>query len=740
MTPEATARLLDTCAQEPIRVPGATQPHGAIVVLDPDTLAGLQASRNARLFAGIDVMTSGWDRASGSRRLAGELRSWLAGPERDFFRTVIVEGRDLQVTAHRGAQGVVVEFEAPPSSEKETLEALYPRLQAFVETLGSAAGLREIAEAAVREMRTLTGFNRVMLYSFDEEGAGTVLAEDRDDALPSYLDLRFPASDIPAQARELYRLNRIRLIPDANYQPVPIDPVSSPVDGRPLDLSLISLRSVSPVHLEYMRNMGTLSSMSISILVDGELWGLISCHNAEPRQLNAQIRNACDFLGQIISLQIGSRERAADDRRRIALKRIESGLLAALSNARAFEDDLSANAEAWMQLVDADGAALVTQDRLVSVGSTPSENELLALAAWLRAQMSGDLFVTDSLVTHWPPAVEFAGIASGCLAISISQLHPSYIIWFREERIRTVKWAGDPNKNAQRSTERLHPRQSFELWKEQVRNRSLAWTDIEIDTARDFRNSVVNFVLLRAEERAQMSEQLQASNKELEAFSYSISHDLRAPFRHIAGYAELLTSELGDLQEPARHYLKSIVSSAVSAGQLVDDLLSFSHMGRTQLVRTRIDMNKLVDEIKRSRELDLADRKVDWRISRLPEAWGDRAMIRQAMANLIDNAIKYTAPRANGEIVIDGSRDEGGVSYTVSDNGVGFEMNYVHKLFGVFQRLHRMEDFPGNGIGLALVKRIVERHGGRAFAEAVVDKGARVGFSLPAPNEENVSA
>ncbi len=719
---------LDACAAEPIRIPGGVQPHGALAVIG-DRGEILQASANLSAFLGLPAKPSSLAAIDPGGDLAGELLAWLAGDEAIFLRTVGLAGVAWQVSAHRGAQGAIVEFEAPPASEGETLEALYPRLRRFVTATEDAREVRAIAQAAVREVRALTGFNRVMLYSFDAEGVGTVVAEDGDGVLPSYLDLRFPASDIPAQARELYRLNRLRLIPDANYTPSPIEPALSPIDGRPLDLSDAALRSVSPIHLQYMRNMGTLSSMSISILVDGALWGLISGHSAQPHLVNPQVRTACDFLGQIVSLQIAARVRAQLAADHVAAKRTETALLSRLAPAQDFQTGLVQNPDLWLDLVHAQGAALVVAGVVSVVGQTPTVPEIELLTGWLKAR-SETVLATDSLASLWPPAEVFAPDASGVLAISISQLHPDYILWFRPEVVRTVTWSGDPTKPVT-ETGVLHPRKSFEAWKEQVRLRSLPWTEVETETAGEFRNAIQNFVLRRAEERAELTAELERSNKELEAFSYSISHDLRAPFRHIVGYAELLKTKEAALDDKSRHYIQTIVDAALTAGRLVDDLLAFSQLGRSQVTRAPVDMRKLAEETRRALETATEGRSVRWEIGDLPAAFGDAGLLRQVMMNLVDNALKYTRPREEAVITIAGEDRGDMTAYWVRDNGVGFDMAYVGKLFGVFQRLHRIEDFEGTGIGLALSKRIIDRHHGTIEAYGKLGQGATLLFTLP---------
>lgn len=385
-----------------------------------------------------------------------------------------------------------------------------------------------------------------------------------------------------------------------------------------------------------------------------------------------------------------------------------------------------------MGLVGAQGAALVSAGAVATVGQTPSDAEILLLASWLKARGEA-AFATDSLSTLWPPAEEFAPDASGVLAISISQLHPDYILWFRPEVVRTVTWGGDPTKPASRDGEVLHPRKSFDLWKEQVRLRGLPWTSVERETAADFRNAIQNFVLRRAEERAELTAELERSNKELEAFSYSISHDLRAPFRHIVGYAELLKAKEDGLDDKSQHYMQTIVEAALTAGRLVDDLLAFSQLGRSAITRAPVDMRKLVEEVRRTLEREIEGRTVRWDIGALPSGWGDASLLRQVVTNLIDNALKYSRPREEAVITIAGE-DRGDVTaYWVSDNGVGFDMAYVGKLFGVFQRLHRIDDFEGTGIGLALCKRIIDRHQGTIEAYGKLEQGATLLFTLPKP-------
>lgn len=724
---------VDTCASEPIRIPGAIQPFGALVVLDPRTLSCLQLSRNFSALTGV-ALQPGADFAAtlGECGFIQDIRRWQASGPSTFLGRVRLNDRQFHVAGHIMAQGLILEFEPPPEAAPDfSLDGFYPRLRNFLEKIKTAPDLESIAEAAVRDMREITGFDRILLYSFDEDGHGTVLAEDGDGVLPSYRGLRFPASDIPAQARDLYRLNRVRLIADADYEPCPIEPETSPVDGAPLDLSFAGLRSVSPVHLEYMRNMGTASSMSVSIVVDGELWGLISGHSRNTWRVHPQTRAACDSLGQILSLQIEAYLRSELSAERLRLKQEETDLLALLAASDApFEQALIDHSEKLLALAGAQGAAIVSHHGVKLTGLTPPTDFVAQLAHELFAQKE-ESFATDSLAAIWEDAASFAHLASGALGVGISQIRADYIFWFRPEVVRTINWSGDPTKTMTPGSGRLHPRQSFELWKEQVRLRSLPWSAVERDSAASFRSSIQTIVLRGAEERAALSDRLERANKELEAFSYSISHDLRAPFRHIVGFSELLADRAKNLDEKSQHYLRTISEAAFAAGRLVDDLLNFSQLGRASLRMQDVDMNSVVRAVRRSLEPDSTDPRIEWRVGQLPKAYGDTAMIAQIVQNLLQNAMKFSATRNPAIIAIDAEDMDDAVAYTVSDNGVGFEMEYSDKLFGVFQRLHRAEDFTGTGIGLALVKRIVVRHGGTVRADGAPGAGAKFTFTLP---------
>ncbi len=736
---------LSACEREPIHVPGSIQPHGLLFVLSEADRSVLQVSENVTDALGrpvsqvlgrplADVLG-----ADVEARIVAELPRAPTRQRPVLLTTVALDGaagagRTFHAVAHRTEGGIVLEFEAAPPADGAI--DFYPVLDTFAGRAEGAASVAELSAATAEDIRRLTGFDRVLVYQFDPDWHGTVVGEDRNDRLPSYLHHRFPASDIPAQARELYRHNRLRLIPDAGYRPVPLTPGVNPATGTPLDMTYSVLRSVSPVHVEYMKNMETVSSMSVSVLRDGRLWGLISCHHRDPKAVPFAVRTTCDLLARAVSRRLAALEHTRDYERRIGARAAYARLLAGMTDRLDFAAGLLDRPDDLLAFAEAQGAAVLTEGGCSHVGSTPTEEQVRGIAGWLFRDVRDEVYATDSLPAVYPPAEAFKDTASGLLAVAVSKLRPSYVLWFRPVVVRTIPWGGDPHTPAERAGEavRLHPRRSFATWRETVRLRSLPWRPADVEAAAELRNAVVGVVLKKAEQLAELNAELERSNRELEAFSYSVSHDLRAPLRHVVGYAEMLREDAADsLSEHARRYVATIIESSEYAGILVDKLLAFSRLGRGELQKTRVDMNSLVREVRREVEAAAAGRQIVWRVGDLPVVDADVMMLRSAVRNLLDNAVKYT--RGREEAVIEaGSRDEGGeLVFFVRDNGVGFDMRYAGKLFGVFQRLHRMEDYEGTGIGLANVRRIVERHGGRAWAEGEEGRGATFYFSLPRP-------
>ena len=500
------------CEDEPIRIPGSIQRHGFMLLLDMRAEHVVAASENAEEFLALPlklILGASVDTIL-EREVLAALRAGIRSDETGSLLTFLgsFKMRDElhSVVTHRVGDVRVLEFER--LDHLVSPELMNSVITNFVAALSKLNGETELLQAITRQVKDLTGFDRVLLYRFDQAGHGTVLTEENNGTLPSYLDLRFPASDIPQQARELYVLNSVRIIPDATYVPSPLRATTQgTVEG--LDLGMSLLRSVSPYHLEYMRNMGTQASMSISIICDGKLWGLISGHHARPHSVPYLVRSACDLLTRIVSSQLMAFRTASKLEKMVHFHNVHRRMLTHMAAENDYVAAITSQMNYLAQVTDGDGAALIIDGHCEMYGQTPPEQAIQKLATWMDAQPELMLFESQHLKRDIEWADEISDVASGLLAIRISDVRQSYLMWFRPEVVRTVNWAGEPPTLGESNSNRekkLHPRESFRIWKEMVRGRSAPWTEMEIESAREFRNALMTISLKRAEEAVELSE------------------------------------------------------------------------------------------------------------------------------------------------------------------------------------------------------------------------------------------
>ena len=737
MTDAETTQLPRACDDEPIHIPGAIQPHGVLVSLDMRTFEIAQVSANCVDYfrvASADVIGRPLTALVGdlSEALLAGVRAARGGAGDPRLVEVSGPAFDARIHCHQGV--AILEFERhdPKASASDAV------LRAALARLQHPARVSELAAIAVEEVRALTGFDRVLLYRFDEEGHGDVLEESRAAGVDSYRGLRFPASDIPRQARAMYVLNWLRLIPDATYAPIRLVPERRPDGGRALDLSFATLRSVSPVHLEYLRNMGVGASMSVSLVHDGALWGLIACHHRSPRHVSFAARAACEVIGRLVSLQITALQEIESRTERDALRGVEATLVDVMRDA---PDDaataLVQRGDALLRLMGAGGAAVSTSTGVLTVGATPAPAQIAALVAWLGKQGASGIVHTERLAERHPPAAEYPHVASGLMALTLPAAGgPSYVLWFRPELLRSVTWAGDPTKevNASEDGTRLHPRHSFESWKQVVRAHAVPWRAAEIDAAEDLRRRAIEADLSKQIARAEHAVLLR---DEMVAI---VSHDLKNPLQGINMAAALLTRNVaGDPR--AEETLAVVKRSVARMSGLIHDLLDLAKIeaGRFDVTPERCAAARLVSEAITSLA-PIAEAKAV-RLTSISEAaahvQSDPERVFQVFSNLIGNAIKFTP--AGGEVTVDVRVASGEVRFEVRDTGPGIGPSELPHIFDRYWQARRMRS-AGAGLGLYIAKGIVEAHGGRIWAESVPSAGATFYFTLPSCGGRDVVA
>ena len=509
---------LTNCERELIHLAGSVQPHGVLLLLREDTLTVLQASDNCHLLLGLGTVDL-LDRplATLGGNLAAQLTALLPTLCADpvpILCTVQASAttRLVEATAHRApGGGVVLELEpleplskggtgGAPHSLALDAATLQSHLAAAVQRYTSAATTAVLADSIVQTVRELTGYDRVMVYRFDADGHGKIVAEARDPRLESLLGHHYPATDIPQRARELYLKNRVRMLVDVNYEPQPLVPPLRPDSGEPLDMSMCNLRSMSPLHLQYLRNMGVTGTLVASLVREGKLWGLIAAHHYEPRHLRLALRSAVDLLAEVASTRIAAIENYAHSQVALLVRRLEQRLIEATSTEGDWRLALFRNPRTLLQPLEATGAALFQGDEIMTTGEVPSTPELRALCRWVDAEQARPgaetPFACSSVGKAHPPLASLTPTASGVLAVKLSTSRPDYLMWFRKEQLLTVTWAGDPYKPIIGNDPlQLSPRRSFEAWSEIVRGTALPWTNGEIMMGRAIGVALVDIIV-----------------------------------------------------------------------------------------------------------------------------------------------------------------------------------------------------------------------------------------------------
>ena len=597
---EPPAVDITNCERELIHIPGAILPHGAMLVLEAETLEVLQAAGDTLALLGVEIQgllgrsATNLFRSDQVENLRALAKTYDLTKPRHLLDPLLRVKPDhpLDASLHRSGGSLVLEFEAADTADRFAADPL-AGVHEMVQGLDAAVTLQALCQFAAERVRNVTRYDRVLVYRFMRDGSGWVIAESREKHLEPFLNLHYPAADIPKQARALYLKNWLRLITQVNYDPAPLIPVDNPRTGQPLDMSQALLRDVSPIHRQYLRNMGIDASMSISIIQNSKLWGLIACHHYSPRILPRHLRAVCELFGSMFSLQLEAREKGEQFEERLASRMVLQNLMLNLAGADDYAIGLTQQSPNLLDYIHGGdpslggigqgGVAVSVKGQLTFLGVTPGQAQIQSLVEWLNTHVpqNDGVFSTDRLGEIWPEAAGYSGVAAGVLVISVSPDPSDFIIWFRPELVATSSWAGEPKKllHIGPNGDRLSPRKSFEVWKETVRGRSLPWTPADLDAAFDLRVSLLHVVLRRinaaTRERKRTTERDQLLMAELDHRVKNTIANIQALVVQTSRSADTLTGFVegldGRIQSMAKAH--SLLSQSRWEGVSIDKLL-----------------------------------------------------------------------------------------------------------------------------------------------------------------------
>lgn len=722
---------LSNCDREPIHIPGQIQSHGFLLVIDSKYIIQF-LSENTFNFLG-DI----------SAKLLGQplyfLESIIGDVQQPDFITQLLNfgkgnnnfkqtnpfefslaGVSFNLIISTSAEFYLLEFEPAVSTITLDIQSMVGR--SISEMLGDK-NLKNLLNNAAVQVKNIIHYDRVMVYRFAEDGHGEVIAEAKNDDLNPWLGLHYPASDIPRQARELYKLNLTRLIANVHDQSSRI--ITNP-DHQPLNLTNAQLRAVSPIHIQYLKNMGVASSFSISLLYKNELWGLIACHNYTPLFIDYKSRESAKLIGQILSSALEFRQDEENQQIHEGFSSNLEKISKYLQQNAHVQEALTAEAVNILGVTNATGAVFIYEGKTTSLGNTPDAKQLAGLISWILENVSEPVYTTDNLSAVYPEADAYKHIASGILVSIISKQLQEYIIWFKPELLQKINWAGDPEKQVQQDEnglQHISPRHSFEVWTQTVSGHSEHWHQEEIRSAIRLKEEISYAVNLKAGAIRALNEKLRLAYEELDTFSYTISHDLKNPLAVIRSYAQLLVRDK-TIGARSQEFLNRIESRADKMNLMINEVLEYSRIGRSDVQYLTVDTGLLINEIINDLDQVYDQAVLNITVGETPDLQGDRTMLSQVFSNLIGNAVKYSQYADTATVHISGVISEEEICYTIKDNGLGIAAKDLPNIFELFNRMDNVKDIEGSGVGLSIVKRIVDKHKGRIWAESELGEGA----------------
>lgn len=580
---------------------------------------------------------------------------------------------------------------------------------------------KENWEFLIRKIKELTGYNRVLIYKLLEDKSGHVIYEDVDEGFDSYLGLHFPEFDIPSQARELYVKKRNRIVPDIDAKPVKI----IGVDNKNIDLTYSEFRSLSPVHIQYLANFNLKSSFSISIVINNKLWGIVSCHNKTAKHIPINVRKQCEILVRLarinyVNFKFDEQLKYQEKFQKVMVKLKEELLI---------QDNYSiASFVPLLKFTKADGVAYVIKDEVQTYLKTPSYNEILTIRNWAKENQIKQLFFSNSFYNDYKDQLDISRISAGVAFRFLDSDYENFIIWFKEESNLELKWAGKPEKLVERivtENQEIHtfsPRRNFEVWKSDKNGKSEIWKEKEINVIKEIINLILETIHVKAFKISDLYEQLKEINAELDSFSYTVSHDLRTPLTVMRLNCQLVERALKDDETNAKK-IKEIIGQIDNLSEMMEEILKLSKSKTSDLQFITIDsktlIQKIVEEAKiynncEHTEVDIIN-TIDFRC--------DKTMAYEIFLNLINNAIKYSSQVEQPKVMISATQDEEFITYRIKDNGIGIKAEDRPKMFKLFSRMSNTSSFKGNGVGLSIVHRLLQRLEGSIDFESEENKG-----------------
>ena len=733
------------CERWSIHAPDAIQDWGALLV------AGAQDRVVRYASANLADLTGHAAAAVIGRALPG----WLGPPpapplpRRAVLPAPLRPGAAAPVVGwHQSGELLYVEIEpgpldhAAPGGDGDAGLDLWKHAANLIEGLRGAAQSAALFAEAASAMRAITGFDRCMVYRFDAEGNGEVVADDSADGIERLLGLHYPATDVPQPARQIYLRRRVRMIPDIDAAVVPL--LGTTPAGGVLDLSPSALRAVSPCHLAYIRTMGMRAALSVALTVEGRLWGLLVCQHRTPRRVALNVRGVCDLIGRVTSLMITTlrdAEAACVARaRQERIAAISACVTAGPEGSDGLLSGLMAVPQDLLAVCDASGAVIRYRGRTVSLGQAPHGDAATALLDALLAAAPADgapFAVTDLQGVMAPARPAAIGTeVAGALLLPLRHAPGEALLWLRPEQARLVAWGVDAPTDA--ATGEMRPSRSFAQWQQQVRGQSLPWLPADLAAATALRDEIDRLLAGFAERMRQARDEADRASRAKSEFLATMSHEIRSPLSGLLGVLELLRGT--PMSNEQVRMAGMIHNSATLLLAVLNDILDFSKIdaGALSVIPEPTALRELVDEIVQPHAISAARKGIDMTLSidAAVPGWllADRLRLRQILSNLLSNAVKFTSAGAISVAVdVLAGTPVATLRVVVRDSGIGMTEDVMARLFNPFVQADgsTTRRFGGTGLGLAIARKLARLMDGELAVSSVAGAGSSFTLTLP---------
>ena len=597
---------------------------------------------------------------------------------------------------------------------------------------------KDIWKLLLKEIQAIIDFDRVMIYQFLYDGSGQVIEELVKPNLESYLDLHYPESDIPAQAKAMYLKNPVRITSHVSGTTSPIVGI---IPKENIDLTYSVTRASSPVHRQYLKNAHVESSFSTSIIVNGELWGLVACQNAAPKHLDLQSRLLAETLTRASANAYASQKslKTLKEYQKINLNNIS--LRQNLLSEEDFGKSLKKNIRDIMDSCAADGMIIRINNEILTCGKVPNDNDIEKIIDWSKQHNSDfeeNTFASNSFCQTKDLDLDNPDKSCGIIISILGNNTSDMLIWLRKEQGHKIKWAGKPEKSAiseiRNGVEiiKFSPRKSFEVWKEYVKGTSLPWKIKEIESAKWITSVILKASHTKSSQILDLNNQLKELNQELDSFSHSISHDLNTPLTVIKLNAQL-AKRLPD-PEKVQTTLDNIIAQVDTMSDMIRNVLELSRIKKSEIELKKIEVDSLIEKLAEDSKISFNCPKTEIIIENTPEVLGDKTMVYQVFINVIGNAVKYSSKSKKPLVKIVGKVYDDAVTYSITDNGIGIDQKESKKMFKIFSRMNNAKEFKGNGVGLSIVHHLMEKMGGKISYESESGKGTTFILKFQKPN------